>query len=124
MRREELYLQDIVEAAVEIAGYLEGVEQERFLANSMLRSAVLLQLMIIGEAASRLPSSLKARHPEVAWSKITSFRSLIVHAYFAMSWPIVWSAAVMDTPDLRRSIAAILVQEYPDIQIPEPPQED
>jgi len=25
-----------------------------------------------------------------------------VHAYFAVEWPIVWVAAIQDTPELRR----------------------
>jgi uncharacterized protein with HEPN domain len=53
MRREALYLADIVEAADAIAAYLEGVDQDAFIKNAEKRDAVLLKLIIIGEAAAR-----------------------------------------------------------------------
>jgi uncharacterized protein with HEPN domain len=47
MRREELYLRDIVEAADDVAGFLSGISREEFLQNNLVRSAVLQKLMII-----------------------------------------------------------------------------
>jgi uncharacterized protein with HEPN domain len=54
MRRDKLYLADIVEAADAVAAFLAGAERERFLQDDLLRSAVLQKLSIIGEAAARL----------------------------------------------------------------------
>lgn len=50
MRREELYLKDIVEAADSIEGFLDNVTHEAFIESDLLRSAVLHKLTIIGEA--------------------------------------------------------------------------
>ena len=55
MRREKLYLTDIVEAADAIQLFLRDVSQDAFLQNDLVRSAVLQKLTIIGEAAARLP---------------------------------------------------------------------
>ncbi len=44
MRREELYLTDMVEAADAISQFLLGVEQDAFSQNDLLRSAVLQKL--------------------------------------------------------------------------------
>ena len=41
MRREKLYLADIVEAADAVANFLGGVSNEEFLSNDLVRSAVL-----------------------------------------------------------------------------------
>ena len=116
MRREELYLADIVEAADEIQRFLSGVERDSFLQDGLLQSAVLQKLTIIGEAASRLPAALRKRHPDIKWSDIAAFRNIAVHAYFSVEWPIVWVAATRDAPELRRKIADILATEYPEIQ--------
>ena len=51
MRREELYLTDMVEAADAISQFVLGVEQDAFSQNDLLRSAVLQKLIIIGEGA-------------------------------------------------------------------------
>jgi uncharacterized protein with HEPN domain len=33
-----------------------------------------------------------------------------VHAYFAIDWKIVWSAAIEDVPALRSQIAEVLLE--------------
>jgi uncharacterized protein with HEPN domain len=32
----------------------------------------------------------------------------VVHAYFAVDWRLVWNAATLDAPALRRDIEALL----------------
>jgi uncharacterized protein with HEPN domain len=114
MRREEVYLADIVEAASAIERFLSDVQPEAFKQNELLQSAVLQKLTLIGEAASRLPQSFRERHLEVEWSDIIGFRNIAVHEYFDVDWSIVWATATDDAPKLRRQIAEILAQEYPD----------
>jgi uncharacterized protein with HEPN domain len=118
MRREELYLADIIEAADAIQQFLTGVQRDTFLQDDLLRSAVLHKLTVIGEAAARLPSEFRDRHPEIEWADIVGFRNIAVHAYFAVEWPIVWVAATQDAPELRDKIADILAREYPNAAPP------
>jgi uncharacterized protein with HEPN domain len=92
MRREELYLTDIVEAADTIQRFIEGVQREDF-DDELRRSAVLQKLIVIGEAAARLPREFTERHPEVEWADIVGFRNIAVHEYFSVNWSIVWVAA-------------------------------
>jgi uncharacterized protein with HEPN domain len=113
MRREKLYLDDIVQATEEIQKFLVGVTRESFLENDLLRSAVLNKLTIIGEAAARLGKDFKAAHPDVPWQEIVAFRNIAVHAYFAVNWSIVWAAATKNAPVLRRQVADILAKEFP-----------
>lgn len=111
MRPDALYLHDIVAAADEVAAFLEGWTEERFSANSVMRSAVLHQLAVVGEAAARVSQPLRARHPEVSWPDVVTFRNIIVHAYFALDWHVVWMAATANLPALRAQVAAILAAE-------------
>jgi len=112
MRREELYLTDIIEAADAIQRFLVDVGQNTFLRNELLQSAVLQKLMIIGEAASRLSKEFRDKHPEIEWEDIIGFRNIVVHAYFAVEWSIVWVAATQEAPELKRKITDILAKEY------------
>jgi len=98
MRLEKLYLVDIVEAADAIAEFLKGIDREAFLSSDLVRSAVLQKLIVIGEAAARLPSDFCAGHPDIPWPDIVAFRNIAVHEYFAIEWPIVWVAATKDAP--------------------------
>ena len=114
MRREELYLADIVEMADAIEVSLRGVDRAAFLADRDKHDAVLLKLILIGEAAARLPKALRKRHPEVPWAEIITFRNMAVHIYFAVDWEFVWITASEDTPKLRGLVADILAKEFPD----------
>ena len=90
MRREKLYLKDIVEAADSIEEFLANVTREAFIESDLLRSAVLHKLTIIGEAASRIPRDFANQFPKVEWAEISGFRNIAVHQYFAIDWNIVW----------------------------------
>jgi uncharacterized protein with HEPN domain len=59
MRREELYLRDIVEAANHIAGFIAGLDPMSFQESELVRSAVAQKLAIIGEAAARVSDEMK-----------------------------------------------------------------
>jgi uncharacterized protein with HEPN domain len=114
MRPERLYLQDMVEAADNIAFHIAGRSRERFLGDRTVRAAVLHELTVIGEAAARLAVDFRTRHPEVPWSKIVAFRNLVVHEYFGLDWPIVWDTATTLVPGLREQIAKVLSSEFPE----------
>lgn len=107
MRREDLYLSDILEAGDAIHKFLSGIDKNTFIDSDLTRSAVLQKLTIIGEAASRLPKSFKEKHKNIEWADIVAFRNLAVHAYFSIDWSIVWTAATKDVPELKQKILAI-----------------
>ncbi len=114
MRRERLLLEDIVSAAGEVAEFIESQTAETFETDRMVRSAVVHQLTVIGEAVARLPQELRERHPNIPWTDIKGFRNIVVHNYFGIDWPEVWRAAAIDTPLLRAQVAEILRLEFPD----------
>ena len=68
MRDEELYLRDIVEAAGAIDRFLAGMSEDEWIDDEIRQSAVMDQLIIIGEATSRLPRKFRETHPQIAWT--------------------------------------------------------
>jgi len=118
MRREELLLSDILAAADAIADFLKSATRNEFPADDELRSSVLLKLLIIGEAASKLSPEFRKTHEGIPWSEIVAFRNLGVHSYFAIDWEIVWETATEDAPVLRNQVAEILAREYPRRKLP------
>jgi uncharacterized protein with HEPN domain len=48
MRREELYLADLIDNARAVRGYLDGVTRERWDAEDILRDAVLYRMLLLG----------------------------------------------------------------------------
>jgi uncharacterized protein with HEPN domain len=112
-RSDREWLQDILDAAHEIQSYVVGVTFDTFLGESMRRNATIQQLTVIGEAAARLPTDLRARHSDLEWTSMIGFRNIIVHSYFRMTWRIVWETATNDIPVLIEQITAILAKEFP-----------
>ena len=61
MRRDELYLRDIIEAAHNIAEDIAGMGREDFLGNRTVRDAVVRNLTVIGEACARISPPFRER---------------------------------------------------------------
>lgn len=112
MRRDDLYLADILEAADHVANFISGLDFERFLGSELIRSAVVQKLAIIGEAAARISGGLRERHPQIPWAQIAAFRNILIHAYFGVDWIEVWKSARADCPALRLQVADILTQDF------------
>lgn len=66
-RPDRLLLIDIVEAIERIESYVSGFSREEFRLDSKTVDAVVRNIGIIGEAASRLSVTTKALAPETAW---------------------------------------------------------
>jgi uncharacterized protein with HEPN domain len=112
MRRDDLYLNDIVEAADHIATFLGQTDFEGFRQSELIRSAVVQKLAIIGEAAKRVSDELTGRFPQIPWPQIVAFRNILIHAYFGIDWAEVWKATQVDCPALRREVVQILATEF------------
>ena len=85
MRPERLYLQDMIEAADNIAFHIGNRSREQFLDDRTARAAVLHEITVIGEAAARLSAGFRRRHPDVPWEKVVAFRNFVVHECFGLS---------------------------------------
>jgi uncharacterized protein with HEPN domain len=123
MRREELYLADLIDNARVVREYLHGVSRERWDSDPVLRDAVLYRMLLLGEIAGSLPDELRDRYPDVAWRQIRAFRNLAVHRYFGVDWAVVWKIAQDEPPVLEEQARAIIRAEFPNLAKAYEPQE-
>jgi uncharacterized protein with HEPN domain len=65
MRSEKLYFVDILEAADVIQRFIESTNKEELLCDELRQSGVLQKLIVIGEAAARLPRDYQTKHTEI-----------------------------------------------------------
>jgi len=103
-----LLLQDIETAILKIIRYTHGYTFSEYDADDKTREAVERNFEIIGEAASRLPQSLKDSSPEVEWRIIKDFRNFIIHEYFGINHQIIWNTIQLRLPELLSKIKALL----------------
>jgi uncharacterized protein with HEPN domain len=108
MRPEKLYLTDILEAAEAINRFVSDIPFEDFIKDEMRQAATLQKLIVIGEAAARLPDEFCQKHAKISWQDIVGFRNFAIHEYFSVNLEIVWTTAVQDVPLLRDQVAEIL----------------
>lgn len=117
MRHEPSFLKDILSACRKIESIVDATSEDLFLRDEVLPAAVLHHLMVIGDAITRLSVELRDRHPEVPWRQIIAVRHRIVHAYFDLDWQILWDAATVDLPELRRKVLNILTTEFSESEL-------
>ena len=102
--RDGRRLRDILEAAEEIAGYLDGCGLDRFLADRMRQRAVERLLTIVGEAAKQLGEETRAAIPQ-PWREIIRFRDKGIHAYDSLSPQTLFRIATESIPALREAVS-------------------
>ncbi|MEM3421861.1 MAG: DUF86 domain-containing protein [Candidatus Hadarchaeum sp.] len=91
--------------------FTQGMQKEEFLEDFKTQSAVLYQLIVIGEAVKRLSSELRQQHSEIPWSLIAGMRDHLIHGYDVVDWDEVWKTTTKDVPDLLNKLAVFLPQK-------------
>ena len=74
MHRDDAHLLDIRRAAQRAIKFKGSGDKAEFLADPKTQSAVLHQLLIIGEAVKRVSPEFRAAHPDVPWKLIAGTR--------------------------------------------------
>lgn len=104
------YLDDMVDAAHQACAYVDGLSKAGFLADRRTQQAVILNLMILGEAATKLldqyPDFL-AQHAQVPWQRMKGMRNRVAHGYFDIDVDVVWDTVQISLPALLAQLPAI-----------------
>jgi uncharacterized protein with HEPN domain len=112
MRDDRSRLLDIMEAIAGIEKY-SIFGKTRFLEDELVRTFVIYQLQIIGEAAYKLSPELRTKHVEIPWPKVLGMRHVLVHDYFRVDFDIVWEVVELDIPPLKAQIREMLNEAQP-----------
>ena len=114
MSRDPATLLDIAAACRQAIDFLQGRSKAEARQDALLRSAVLYQLLVIGEAVKRLSDAFRDAHPAIPWKAIGGMRDRLIHGYDRIDDAIVWDAVTKHVPDLLLAIEPLLPQEPTD----------
>ena len=89
----------------------EGLDFHAFVRNELVYDAVLRNLEVLGEAAKKVPDSVRARHPSVEWRAIAGLRDVLAHAYFALDEATLWDIVAQKVPARAEVLRQILEEE-------------
>lgn len=92
MRDVRVDLERIVVCAERVIVYTAGCSFDEFVVNKLRYDATLRNLEIMGEAAKRVPESVRSRFLDLPWRDLTGFRDRLAHAYDALDDRVVWNA--------------------------------
>ena len=100
MSRDDAVLVDLARAARLAREFVQGMDQAAFLADVKTQSAVLHQLLILGEAAKRLSQVFRDAHSQIPWPQITGMRDKLIHHYDTVDLEVVWDTIQKNLPTL------------------------
>lgn len=110
-QRLRTYLEHVREAAQQACAYVEGFDEMEFRADKRTQQAVMMNLIVLGEAATQLlknHSTFLARHPEVPWTSMKGMRNRMAHGYFEINLTVVWETVRTALPSLLSQLPPIL----------------
>jgi uncharacterized protein with HEPN domain len=74
---------------------------------SEYQDAIILNLIIIGEAIKNIPDEVRKKAPEIQRKKIGGLTDIIVHSYFNLDPEILWDIVQKQVLPLKNAIEKI-----------------
>ncbi len=104
-------LRHMLEASTEATTFIRGQSRISLDHDRKLVLALVKELEIIGEAASRLTAESRSRYPDLPWTDIVGMRNRLIHAYFDVDLDVLWSTVTEDLPPLVPQLEDIVLRE-------------
>lgn len=108
--RDAIILQKVLSEVRIAAEMMQNCTLDAFLANEMLKRAVCMTVINVGELVKNLTEDCRLTHPEVPWKEIAGFRDVAAHKYQTLRMEDVYETTISDFPALGQQIAKILAE--------------
>lgn len=97
-------------AAADARAFVDGMSKPDFLADKRTQQAVIMSLIVLGEAATKVMDrypDFAQRHSSIAWRSMRGMRNRIAHGYFEIDLEVVWETVQTALPALRLQLDAL-----------------
>lgn len=101
------YLEHMRQAAADAVGFVDGMTREEFAQDKRTQQAVVMSLVILGEAATKLMDRHAAfceDQPQIPWRNMRGMRNRVAHGYFEIDLDVVWDTVQQALPGLLRGL--------------------
>jgi len=108
------YIDDIRSAASDAVSFIEDVSFEEFQNDRKTQRAVIMCLIIVGEASSRIVERHREfidSHPSLPWQEMGGLRNRVVHRYSDINLEIVYETVRTSLPLLVKQLSGINVED-------------
>lgn len=106
-------LDHIQQAATDAHSFVEGMPRDDFLADKRTQQAVIMSLIVIGEAATKVMdgyAEFTQAHADVPWRSMRNMRNMrnrMAHGYFDINLDVVWETVQQWLPELLKQLPAV-----------------
>jgi uncharacterized protein with HEPN domain len=110
MKRREYrdYLKDILDSINDIESFVGDMSFEDFKRDKKTIYAVVRGIEVMGEAAKKIPKTLKDKYREIPWKKMAGMRDKLIHEYFGVDVEILWKTIKDDLPSIKPLVQELL----------------
>lgn len=101
------YLEHIRQATSDALGFVEGLNKDEFAEDKRTQQAVIMSLVIIGEAATKIMDhypEFTVENAHVPWRSMRGMRNRIAHGYFDINLDVVWETVQIALPALLNAL--------------------
>jgi uncharacterized protein with HEPN domain len=110
MKSEDLIrIRHMLDAIKEVLAFSKDKSRDDLDNSRMLTLAIIKELEIIGEAASKITPEFKATQSHIPWLDIVGMRNRLTHGYFDIDLDLVWTTVQEDLPLLLEQLAIMVV---------------
>lgn len=102
------YIEDIIEAMDDAINFVKDMKYDDFVKDRKTIYAVIRAIEIVGEAAKKIPESVRKCYPKISWKEMTGMRDKLIHEYFGVDLRRVWKTVQKDIPNLKPFFDKIL----------------
>ena len=78
--------------------------------NDILRHAVLMRLIVIGEYGVKISDESKNQFKEIEWQILKAARNFYIHVYDKVNWIYICETVKIDLPELKQKVQNIINQ--------------
>lgn len=106
--RERIALEKIISEIDVALKFVENMTEENFLGSEMIKRAVGMTAINIGELTKHLTKEFRENYPQVEWKSAARFRDIVAHKYETLNMLDVYETVTKDFPEMKMQIEKIL----------------
>ena len=110
MQRDILLLREMIDAAEQARSIVAGRTAAAVDGDRLRRDALLWNFTVLGEAATLVSDSTKARFPEIPWRNPARLRNRVVHGYWSVDIGILHTTASDQLGEFARLLRRVAAE--------------
>lgn len=106
-----VYILDMLRFANKVVINTKNHDFQSFVSLEIVFDATIRNLELIGEAATKVPDTIRQAHEEIPWRRIIATRNRLIHGYLGIDNQIIWSIIEKDIPILVENLGR-MIEKY------------